>query len=166
MGSWWSVRTLTASTPGVYKGTMTFRIDTTFDVDPNSKANLNVGAYVRAVGEDMGTGLVVAVGESECLDEKTNKIHFQRVYHVHWLDMNEGTAYRFVAEDALMPSSRSVPKFTTPEEAEAWMEAQLQPGNWTGKAQDAVDSSSDLDVALQKMLEEGLGDDGYGTDNR
>lgn len=136
---------------------MTFRIQHTFDND-NPTPLHNVGSYVRAVGRDNGTGIIVAVGDSDVLDEKTNKVHHQRVYHVHWLDMKNPageTIYAFHAEDEIAPSSRSVPKFATIEEAQAWMDQQTEPGNWTAKAQDATDSASDMDVALRKMLEEG-----------
>jgi hypothetical protein len=136
-------------------------IQHTFD-NENDTPLFNVGSYVRAVGRDNGTGLIVGVGDSDVLDEKTNKVYHQRIYHVHWLDMKDkagNTIYTFHAESDIAPSSRSVPKFSSMEEAEAWMEQQTQPGNWTGKAQDAADSSSDMDVALQKLLEEGLKDE-------
>jgi hypothetical protein len=136
------------------------RIQHTFDND-NPQPLHNVGSYVRAVGRDNGTGIIVGVGDSDVLDEKTNKVYHQRIYHVHWLDMKNpagDTIYSFHAEDQIAPSSRSVPKFATAEEAEAWMEQQTQPGNWTAKAQDATDSASDMDVALRKMLEEGTND--------
>jgi hypothetical protein len=140
---------------------MTFRIQHTFDND-NDTPTFNIGSYVRAVGRDNGTGLIVAVGDSDVLDEKTNKVYHQRVYHVHWLDMKNPageTIYSFHAESDLAASARSVPKFATAEEAEAWMEAQTQPGNWVAAAQDATNSSSDMDVALQQILEEGMKDE-------
>lgn len=136
---------------------MTF-IQHEYNIDPTSEAAFNVGGYVRAVGRDNGTGLIIAIADSDVLDEKTSKVYHQRIYHVHWLDMkstNGQTVYMFHAEGDLAPSSRSVPKFASLEEAEAWMEKQVEPGNWTAKAQDATDSASDIDVALQKMLEEG-----------
>jgi hypothetical protein len=139
---------------------MTFRIQHTFDND-NPTPTINIGAYVRYVGQDHGTGIVVGIGDSDVLDEKTSKVHHQRVYHVHWLDAKTpdgDTIYSFHAESELATSSRSVPKFASEAEAEAWMEKQIEPGNWTAKAQDATDSASDIDVALRKMLEEGAGD--------
>ncbi len=140
---------------------MTFRIAHKFDND-SDEAQFNIGAYVRAVGADHGTGLVVAVNDGQVLDEKTNKVYRQRVYQVHWLDTKDATGnsvYAFHSESELAPSSRSVPKFSSQEEADAWMEKQTETGNWTGSVQDATDSASDLDVALQKILEEGTTDD-------
>jgi hypothetical protein len=131
------------------------RIDHKYDVKPETEPAFHVGAYVRKVGDDMGTGLIVAVGHSDVLEEKTNRVFHQRIYHVHWLQMNKGDLYSTEPEILLAGSARSVPKFETVEDAEAWMAQQLQPGNWTGAAQDAADSSSDMDVALQKILEEG-----------
>lgn len=131
------------------------RIDHKYDTDRDTKPAYNVGAYVRKVGDDMGTGLIVAVGESEVLEEATNRVFYQRIYHVHWLQMNNGSLYSTEPEILLASSARSVPKFETVEEAEAWMQQQLQPGNWTQAAQDATDSASDFDVALQQILEEG-----------
>jgi len=157
MGSVCWLRVLTPSTKTVYKGTMTMKIQHLFDHDGTHPA-MNVGSYVRRVGEDFGTGIIVSVGDSDVLDEKSQKVHHQRVYYVHWLDMNEGTVYSFHPESHLAPSSRSVPKFSSMEEAEAWMESQTSPGNWTGKAQDATDSASDFDIALMKILEEGTGE--------
>jgi hypothetical protein len=136
------------------------RIQHIFDND-NPTPTVNIGSYVRRVGADNGTGLVVAINDCDALDEKTSKVYHQRIYQVHWLDQkdpNGDSIYAFHAESDLAPSSRSVPKFSSMEEAEAWMEKQTQPGNWTGKAQDAADSASDLDVALMKMLEEGTKD--------
>lgn len=144
----------------MYKRSMTFRIQHTFDNDELSPL-FNIGSYVRAVGRDNGTGIIVAIGDSDVLDEKTNKVYHQRVYHVHWLDLKDpkgDTIYSFHAEGELAASSRSVPKFASQAEADAWMEQQTEPGNWTAKAQDATDSASDLDVALWKMLEEGTQD--------
>jgi hypothetical protein len=140
---------------------MTFRITHKYDNDTH-EAQFNIGSYVRAVGRDNGTGLVVAINDGSVLDEKTNKVYRQRVYQVHWLDIKDATGntvYAFHAESELASSSRSVPKFSSAEEAEAWMEQQVEPGNWTGSAQDAADSASDLDIALQKILEEGQTDD-------
>lgn len=155
-----SGRPLTASTHTVYKGTMTIkpRVDTRFDVDRDTERTAQVGAYVRAVGEDLGTGIVISVGESDVLNEKNNQVHYQRVYLVHWLDMNEGTAYALRTEASIALSSRGVKKFATIEEADEWMEKQLNPGHWTAAAQDATDSASDMDVELRKMLEAGEGD--------
>lgn len=131
------------------------RIDHKYDMKPGTEPAFRVGAYVRKVGDDMGTGIIVAVGESDVLEEKTNRVFHQRVYHVHWLQMNNGDLYSTEPEAMLAASARSVPKFESIEEAEAWMAQQLQPGNWTGAAQDAADSASDLDVALQQLLDEG-----------
>ena len=161
MRSLWWQHPLTSSTKFVYKRSMA-KIQHTFDIDSSLAPLFNVGAYVRAVGRDNGTGMIVAVSDSDVLDEKTNKVYHQRIYHVHWLDMKNpagDTIYGLHPEGDLSPSARSVPKFASEEEAEAWMEAQTQPGNWTAAAQDATDSASDIDVALQKMLEEGLKDD-------
>lgn len=158
MGTFCNERELTPSTKSVYKGHMTLIIKHRFDNDTPTPA-INIGAYVRMEGQDMGTGIVVCINDSDVLDERTNKVFHQRVYQVHWLDMNDGTTYGFHAENEIKPSSRSVPKFASEEEAEAWMDAQVTPGNWTAAAQDATDSASDMDVALQKMLEEGKKDD-------
>jgi len=155
-------RGLTPSTKSVYKGTMAYKIQHIFDND-NPTPTLNIGSYVRKVGSDNGTGIVVGIGDYDLLDEKTSKVYHQRTYHVHWLDLKNqagDTIYQFHPESDLAPSSRSVPKFASEEEAEAWMEKQVSPGNWTDKAQDATDSASDMDVALRKMLEEGSAKDG------
>jgi hypothetical protein len=138
---------------------MTYRIQHKFDNDLSNEP-FNCGAYVRAVGQDRGTGVVVAVNDAQCLDEKTQKVYSQRIYQVHWLDQKNvqeitNEIYGFHPEKDLTPSSRSVPKFASEAEAEAWMEKQVNPGHWTDAAQDATDSASDIDVALQKILEEG-----------
>lgn len=150
-----SRRVLTSSTQSVYKGSM--RIEHKYNHENTPRAH-QVGSYVRKVGEDMGTGIVVAVGDADVMDEKTNKVYHQRVYHVHWLQMNNGKLYSQEIEEDIAASSRSVPQFASVNDAQKWMESQLDTGNWTHSAQDAVDASSDMDVALQKMLEAGLPD--------
>jgi hypothetical protein len=130
---------------------MTFNIQHSFDNDGSQPAH-NCGAYIRKVGGDMGTGIVVGVLESDVLDEKTQKVFHQRVYHVHWLDMNDGLLYSFHPENELAPSARGVPKFKSEEEAEEWMERQVNPGHWVDGVQDAADSSADVDVALWNLL--------------
>jgi hypothetical protein len=152
----WRGSVLTPSTKAVYKGNMTYKIQHKFDND-HSNPPLRCGAYVRAVGSDRGTGIIVAVNDAHCLDEKTNKVYTQRIYQVHWLDMKNAqdianAVYAFHPEKDLALSSRSVPEFKSVEEVEAWIEKQMNPGHWTDGVQDAVDSASDFDIALQQML--------------
>ena len=154
MGSVCRGLSLTPNTLSVYKGSMQ-RIHHKFD-HPGGTEGFNIGSYVRAVGKDNGTGLIVAVNNADLLEEDTNRVYHQRVYQVHWLDMKDATGnslYAYHSEEELAPSSRSVPKFTSQEEADAWMEQQTQPGRWVGKVQDGVDSSADIDVELRQMLE-------------
>lgn len=156
MGALWRRFGVDTTTKAVYKWSMTF-IQHTYDVDKDSEPTLNIGSYVRRIGLDQGTGLLIGISNGDVLDEKTNRVYRQRIYHVHWLDLKDSdtgqTVYSFEPEDAITSSSRSVPKFASEAEAEAWMDKQLQAGNWTDKAQDATDSGSDIDVALRKMLE-------------
>lgn len=136
------------------------KIERRYDLDAADQPRAHaVGSYVRKVGEDMGTGIVVAIADATVLDEKTNKVHYQRVYHIHWLHMNGGMYTQEIEAD-LAASARSVPQFASAEEAEAWMEQQLKGGNWTDAAQDAVDSDADMDVELRKLLDGETGTDG------
>lgn len=137
---------------------MTYTIDRRFLVDEGTEFEHNVGAYVRKIGEDMGTGWVIARAKGEALDPKTSTIKHSIEYIVQWLDKKTPTGNvptdRY-AQSELAASARGVPKFDSPEEAEQWMEQQLQGGNWTTKAQDAVDARSDWDIGLQELTEEG-----------
>jgi hypothetical protein len=137
------------------------RIDRQFTIHPVTDRKFNVGGYVRAIGRDKGTGMIVGIDDADMLDEKTNKVVHQRIYIVRWLDMNKGQEVSFEAEAAIASSARGVPKFDNPDDAEAWLEQQLQSGNWTGKAQDAVDSDSDWRNALEQWEQEMKGDDGH-----
>lgn len=127
-----------------------------YRVDPATSPAFECGSYVRAVGRDMGTGQITEITEATILNQKTRKLDYLRSYTVHWLDMNDGNLEERLPEADLVQSARGVPKFDTPEEAQAWLERQAQPGNWVDKVQDAADSHSDMDIALRKLLD---GDD-------
>lgn len=135
------------------------KINPAFTIDPDTKCLFVIGNYVRAVGRDMGTGMIIGIDQTQMLDEKTNKVTHLRHYIVRWLDKNKGLHVSLEPEGSIAPSARGVPKFDNPDDAEAWLERQLQPGNWTGKAQDAVDSDGDWRNALEQWSEEMKNDD-------
>lgn len=133
------------------------RIDPRFDVLPGDVSVHHVGAYVRRVGIDMGTGIVLGVSKGQVMDEETNHVHWQLIYTVRWLDQklaDGATPIQHHAESELAASARGVPKFSGPADAEAWMERQVEGGNWVAKAQDATDTAGDMDVLLTQLLDE------------
>lgn len=138
---------------------MGYAIEPRFNVEPDEDFKYGVGGYVRMIGEDRGTGLIISRSRGEVLDPRSNDVTHQIIYNVHWLDQkdNSGGAevYGFHAQVELAGSARGVPKLGDMDSADKWLEQQVETGNWTAKAQDATDSQSDIDVALQKMLEEG-----------
>lgn len=133
-------------------------INPRFNVDPGTEFTFRVGGYVRRREEDWGTGMVIARSRAEVVNED-NRVVEQIVYTIHWLDQKDANGDRTVhgsaAQSDLESSARGVQTFTSPEEADAWMEQQMADGNWTDIVQDRVDTRSDLDVGLQKILEEG-----------
>lgn len=137
---------------------MGYAIEPRFNVEPDEDFKYGVGGYVRLIGEDRGTGMVISRSRGEVLDLKDNVTH-QIIYSVHWLDQKDQTGnndvYSFHAQVELAGSARGVPKLGDMDSADQWLEQQVESGNWTAKAQDATDSQSDIDVALRKMLDEG-----------
>jgi hypothetical protein len=136
-------------------------IGDSFTVPEGHTPKFGIGSYVRAKDKDMGTGQIKAVSEVTVLDDAEQVVH-QVVYTVWWMDkVSERTKQRDVlrqhSEQSLESSARGVQSFKSMEEAEAWMEQQTQSGNWTDKAQDAVNSEADVDLELRKMLEGGDG---------
>lgn len=116
----------------------------------------NIGQYVRCKVEDRGTGKIELIRHETTLDRKGG-VHESILYGVTWLDKEfapTGQPMRTLelAED-LASSARGVPKFTTVEEAEAWLEQQNSPGNWTAKIEDSQATTSDM---INTMIDEAL----------
>jgi hypothetical protein len=87
-------------------------------------------------------------------------------FFVEWLD-TKGLVGQPIqgweTSETITPSARAVPAFQTQEEAEAWMEQQLDTGGWVAKVQDAADTVGDavedvittaVDDAIQQILNE------------
>lgn len=106
------------------------------------EAEFNIGAYVRAKGQDIGTGKIELVRHETTLDRKGNVVETV-IYGVTWLDTDPPSRTFAMAEE-LVGSARGVPKFDSVEEAEAWLEKQNSPGNWTAKIEDAQASTAEI----------------------
>lgn len=105
-----------------------------------------VGEYVRSTKEDRGTGKVNIVRVEEYTGPD-RKIHSRTSYKVQWLDLRGGdkaTVLSWETDDTIQASARNVPKFTSVEEAEAWLEQQSQPGNWVDKVEDLNATAADV----------------------
>lgn len=110
-----------------------------------------VGQYVRHGKEDRGTGKVEVVRVSESIG-KDKKIHRATEYVVHWLDLKSTSMAMGASqgvksvetEDTIQLSARNVPKFSSVEEAEAWIEQQNQPGGWIDKVEDLNATAADV----------------------
>jgi len=111
-----------------------------------------VGAYVRHVGKDLGTGKVWLIRQETYLNPQTNQVEERTWYQVEWMDMKNIDTLMppmtMLTDADLEPSARAVPKFSTPEEAEAWMARQVEPGNWIGKVEDAQASIDEMLTAV------------------
>jgi len=91
------------------------------------------GDYVRHSEANIGTGQVIAISAHRVLG-KDNKIRAYISYSVRWLDQDGRVSDH--SPEQLAPSVRSVPKFTSVEEADAWMEAQRSGGAWMSAVED------------------------------
>lgn len=119
-----------------------------------SDNDFRIGQYVRMVGQDRGTGKIEMVRQETTLTSKGQVI--ETVYYgVTWLDTKGSETGKPIHEllpgGVLMPSARSVPTMTSPAEAEAWMEQQMQTGNWTDKVVDMAESAQESAVATACM---------------
>lgn len=118
-----------------------------------------IGQYVRHATKDQGTGKIVGINYLISINEKTNKVDHSTVYAVRWLDLTVVNSMLNPIESlpatSLRASARSVPKFATPEEAEAWLEEQQNPGGWVGKVEDSAASVGDaqgIDAEFEKLM--------------
>jgi hypothetical protein len=102
----------------------------------------HVGQYVRdTTGTNSGTGQVQSSAEIEYL-HIDGKVHRKEEYIVRWLDC-DGRLTPMYPND-MAASARSVPKFSTQEEAEAWFEQQADGGGWIDKVDDDLATAGEL----------------------
>jgi uncharacterized radical SAM superfamily Fe-S cluster-containing enzyme len=110
------------------------------------------GQYVGAKVGNMGTGQVVLVRTEQRL-RKDGTVAANTYFGVRWLD-KDGVVTMCVAS-RLAAASRNVPTFTSPEDADAWLEEQRSGGGWTAKVEDFNASAADaLDAAGQQLATE------------
>lgn len=91
-----------------------------------------LGDEVRCTPDSMDNvaGKIMMITRCDTLDELTGSTNITVTYSVK---TRNGT-FNLIADD-IAPISKKQPKFTSPEEAEAWMESQA--GNsWTSGADD------------------------------
>lgn len=93
-----------------------------------------IAQYVRHASTDHGTGQIVEIRMRQSL-QGDGTIANAVTYLVKWLDLGGGRLLPH-AGDELVASMRDVPKFSSPEEAEEWMEAQREGGQWVNTAED------------------------------
>lgn len=109
------------------------------------------GQYVHHKTDNLGAGRIVRITLEQFLTDQ-DTIESAIIYTVTWLDQRIQS--RHMTED-LVASAHSVPKFTTKEEADAWLEGQLSGGGWVGTVEDtnAVVAEA-IDQAAQQLVAE------------